>query len=106
MHNCSEERRKAARVNVRFSARLSWIDLTGQEIVETAHTFSISSTGAGLIARRCIPVGQTVKIIMDVGGPSGFSWAEIKWARSVEGLFKLGLSFRPQMHLPTGQAAT
>lgn len=89
-----QDRRKESRVNVRFSAQLSWTDRTGQEINETAHTFSISNTGAGLIAKRLIPVGQKVKVTMDVGGPSGFSWAEIKWVFPVEGIFKIGISFQ------------
>jgi hypothetical protein len=98
MHYSNQDRRKEARVNVRFPALLSWRDTTGQENVVPAHTFSISSTGVGLIAKQCIPIGQTVKITMDVGGPSGFSWAEIKWALRVGNIFKFGLGVRPQMH--------
>ena len=90
----SEDRRQESRVNVRFPAVLSWMDTAGQEIIETTHTFSISSTGAGLIARRPFAVGQKVKVTMDVGGPSGFSWAEIKWVLPVDGIFRVGISFR------------
>jgi hypothetical protein len=94
MQNPGQDRRKESRVNVRFSAHLTWTDRIGQEINETAHTFSISNTGAGLIAKRLIPVGQKVKVTIDVGGPSGFSWAEIKWTCPEEGIFKVGISFQ------------
>jgi hypothetical protein len=94
MHNSTEDRRKESRINIRFSAMLSWTDTTGQEITETTHTFSISNSGAGLVTKQPIPIGQKVKVTMDVGGHSGASWGVIKWSLPADDLFVIGVSFR------------
>ncbi len=89
-----KDKRKEPRVSVRFQATLCWTDVSDQEVIENAHTFSISNTGAGLKTRTAIPIGQKIRLSLNVGGPSGSSWAVIRWAEAVEDGYIVGVSFQ------------
>jgi hypothetical protein len=88
------ERRKERRLNVSFGATVQWTDKAGNEVVESTHTFSISDSGAGVVTTQSPPVGQKAKVTIDVGGPSGSSMGEIRWAHAREHGFLVGVSFR------------
>lgn len=93
MQDLYNERRKEPRVEISFPATIQWTDPNGQEMIEQAQIYSISNSGAALTYGRSLPLGEKVKVTVDVGGPSGSSFAEIKWVAALEGGYTIGLAF-------------
>jgi PilZ domain-containing protein len=93
MESYFHEKRKESRVYVRFPATIRWKAPADKELVEQSHTFSISGTGASFFSSKLIPVGQKIKVTLDVGGHSGSSDAVVRWATPEDDNFKVGVSF-------------
>jgi hypothetical protein len=75
-----------------FPATLSWTE-DDEEVRQQATTFSISNSGAGIIAKRLIPAGKIVFVTLDVGGLSGSAQAEVRWSEAQGDRCQIGVSF-------------